>query len=228
MATLKDPAFIIKTMHDKKIRFYRVYDADKKQIDFYQESDGTVEEAAAKMEETLSQLDGLVHIMLSLKSDKEKGEGAQLRNTNLNYSIVLGRSENAGKSVGIVGHTSADLQSAIEAAVEKAREKWELEERLKKLEAELAEAKEGNPMINQAIGALLPILAQGLGPVPPAAALAGFSETEQADRQQRLTLAIRTLAKHDQQYLEHLEKIAEIAEHKPLVYAAAIGKLKAY
>lgn len=231
MATIKTPDHIYKTMMQKGIRFYRVYDAEKRQIDFNNDPDSTPEGAAAALKETLDQLEGLVKIVLSEKSTAEKGQGGAVKNSDLHFDIVLGKAS----AVGAISGTGGDISALIAAGIAKEREKWETEEKIKRLEAELKEAKEGNPYIEQIIGGLaqiLPALTQAPAPVagqpgqgvPPARALAGVED----DRQARLTQAIRTLARIDKNYLEHLELLANLAENNTSIYWVAVNKLKSF
>ncbi len=218
-------------MHDKGIKFYRVYDAEKRQIDFHQDPESTTEEAAARLEEFLNQVEGLVHITLSLKTDKEKGEGATGKNTNLYYTLYLGGTT-PGKAMSGTSTpqmTRGEIAAIIAEEVAKARQEWEKDQKIADLENQLKEAKEGDPMLNQMVTGFMGMLSQsGMmeGAVPATTALAGTADA--AERQTRLTSAIRTLAKNDGNYLEHLEKVAELSEKKPLVYAGAIAKLMKY
>jgi hypothetical protein len=224
MAQLKDPQYIISTMHQKGMKYYRVYDSAGKQLDFLMEPDLTVEEAAAKLQNTLNNLEGLITVKLSQKTNAEKGEGAA-KGSDLHFTVMLGGGSGANAVQGIGSMNSGDLKALIQEAVAAERQNWEKDERIKRLELELAEAREVNPIAEQILGALPGLFASASG-APAAQALAGVGDEEQAHRQQRLTLAIRKLARHDKQYLEHLEMLGTLAETSPLVFTGAIKKLE--
>ena len=76
MAYLKDKEMIFHKMQTNKLAFYKVLDSDGKTIlDRQDDDDCTVNEAENRLRDTLENLTGLITVVLSEKTSKQKAAG---------------------------------------------------------------------------------------------------------------------------------------------------------
>ena len=111
MSFIKDYKLIGQKMHEKKIRFYQVFDGDKSTIiDESSDDEGlTVEDAVNDLMETLSNLTGLVYVVIRRDDAPAKRRLTENKSTQsgdlykgiYRYSVKIGsESEGGGHSFG--------------------------------------------------------------------------------------------------------------------------------
>lgn len=111
MSHIKNPEVIFEQMRRKKIRLYQVFDTDKKSVlDEVDLSDNlTVEESINQLQETLSNVDGIVYIVIRLDdvARKRTSESAESSSKIDNYKGVfkytLKVGENTDGKQGFIG-----------------------------------------------------------------------------------------------------------------------------
>lgn len=238
MAYIKDKEFIFTKMHSNRLSYYKVLDSDGKTILDQQDDDEvSVDEAVNLLRDTLENISGLITVVLSEKSTRAKAAGGKIG--DIRYTIKITDSD----IKGIAGHEEVrndTLRSAIaaqyEAQMETLREKHKNEIALMKLQADhdrkfselnekIKELKEGD-MTEK----VLPYLAGIFGNVVPGAPINGIPQEPHLngpgdDFKMRLTSAINRIIKVDSNFVDNLEKLADLAESKPFVYKIAIEKL---
>lgn len=239
MAYIKDKEFIFNKMHSNKLAYYKVLDSDGKTILDQQDDDEvSVDEAANLLRDTLENISGLITVVLSEKSQRAKAAGGKIG--DIRYTIKITDTD----AKGLSGHEEVrndTLRAAIaaqyEAKMETLIEKHKNEIALMKIQAEhdrkfnelnekLKELKEGD-MTEK----VLPYLAGIFGNVVPGApAINGIPQEPHlngpADENKvRLMNAINRLIKLDRNFIDNLEKLADLAEKSPMTYSLAISKL---
>lgn len=226
MAYLKDKELIFQKMAVNKLPYYRVLDSDGKTIlDAQDDEDCTVDEAVHRLRDTLEQLTGLITVVLSAKTTKQKGAGGNTQG-DLRFSIKL-TDENAKGVSGMADMREDVLRAAIareyEAKMDALRKEFEHKEEMRKLQDQINELKNGDSLEKY-----MPMIAGLLG--NQGAPIAGFPEqphiTGPADYKERLVSAINRIQKVDNQFIDNLERLADLAEKSPMVYKIAIDKLK--
>ena len=218
---------IFSKMAVNKMPFYKVLDSDGKTIlDQNDDEDTTVDEAANRLRDTLENLTGLITVVLSDYSGKQKGAGGN-KATNIRFSIKL----TDGDIRGINGNSELredTLRNAIsreyEAKFEALKEKFEHEKAMAKMQAQIDEMKNGNDL-DKYLPVITGLLSQQSG------ALAGMPEqphiTGTGDSpKERLLSAINRIIKVDSNFVENIERLADLAENNPMIYKIAIDKLK--
>jgi hypothetical protein len=237
MAFITDKDFIYNKMRTNNLAFYKVLDSDGKTLlDQQDDPDITAEEAAVRLSETLDKLNGLVNIVLSAKSGKEKNQGGAIKGDikltiKLSDGSISGHDLRRDEITAIKARESEAVISALkdkhESEIKALHEKYKREAEMKELRDQIKELKDGNNMDKY-----LPMIA-GLFGVQPGA-VAGFPEqqephitgTDDVSPKERLAGAINRILKVDRNFIEHIELLANLAENNSLIYFGAIQKLK--
>ncbi len=236
-------------MHANRLAYYKVLDSDGKTIlDIQDDNEVSVDEAVNRLRDTLENLTGLITVVLSDKPKKDKGAGGAINDLKITIKLT-----EDGSSKGITGHEMGNdiirnsIAKEYEAKMETLQEKHKNEvERLKMehanekkfadLHEKIKELKDGDyldkvlPMISGIFGA--PPVAPGINGIPPGGETVEMPQhphiTGPADPngKARMVNAINRLLKVDQNFIEHLELLANLSESNPMVYQIAIQKLK--
>lgn len=229
MATVKNIDFILNKMLIDKMPYYKVLDSDGKMVlDENQDPDMGYDAASRSLRDTLENLKGLVHVALNNKTGKELSGGGAVR--GMRFTVKL----DEPSFINGTPQSSTDVESIreaikaeYEAKFEAFKKEVELSKRIEKLEEQLKEKEDSSGFNEMA----MQMIAGMFGPQMPGTPLNGQPNINGLDGRtntERINEAIRTLWRNDKNFVEHIEKLAEIAEKKPMVYAIAIDKLKEY
>ena len=226
MAYLKDKEMIFHKMQTNKLAFYKVLDSDGKTIlDRQDDDDCTVTEAENRLRDTLENLTGLITVVLSEKTSKQKAAGGNTTG-DLRFSIKLtdGTSSSiTGVNDGAIEKLREAMQREFDAKLLAIKKEHEAELRIKKLEDQILELKNGNSL-DQYLPMIAGLFSPGSAPV-----IAGFPNephiTGPDDFKTRLITAVNRLTKVDKNFVSNLEALADLAEKSPITYNLAISKL---
>ena len=228
MAYTVDREIIFNKMVVNKMPFYKVLDSDGKTVmDIQDDEDVTVEEAQARLRDTLEALRGLITVVLSDYSGRQKGAGGN-KATNVRYTIKLTDDESRS---AINGPGALQREDTIRAAIEREyqakydalKEKYEHKLAMQKMQDQIDKLNSGDQLEKY-----LPIIAGIFGNTPGAVAgIPGEPHiTGPGQAKERLAAAINRILKVDPDFVSNLERLADLAEKNPTVYKMAIEQLK--
>jgi hypothetical protein len=239
MAYIKDKDFIFTKMHSNRLSYYKVLDSDGKTILDQQDDDEvSVDEAVNLLRDTLENISGLITIVLSEKSTRAKAAGGKIG--DIRYTIKI-----TDDTKGINGHEevrndtlrhaiAAQYEAKMETLVEKHKNEIALmkiqadhDRKFNELNEKIKELKEGDmtekvmPYLAGIFGNMVPGAGAAINGIPQEPHLNGPGD----DFKLRLTSAINRIIKVDSNFVDNLEKLADLAESKPFIYKVAIEKL---
>ncbi len=245
MALIKDISLILAKMRNDKLQFYRVMDSDgKTKIDENDDPNTGLDAAIDSLENTLNACDGLVHVIISAKSTKDKAAGGDTR--QFKYAIKLGTGTVSG--IGAVGPAGNQWQMMMDLMNQNFKlqtdamlQKFEDQKRYEDLQRKLGEIGEGNPYIEFAMKKLDRMFPDGAPAAQPTVtrqpAIHGVPAEEKKpeplkkiemteEQTKQLNYAIHCLLEADPNLIEHLTMLAKMAKEDPDIYELAIKKLK--
>lgn len=218
---------IFHKMQTNKLAFYKVLDSDGKTVlDRQDDEDCTVNEAENRLRDTLENLTGLITVVLSEKTSKQKGAGGNTTG-DLRFSIKLTDGPGQNSINGIndlsIERMREAMQKEFDLKLLAIKKEHEAEIRIKKLEDQISELKNGNSL-DQYLPMIAGLFSPGAAPV-----INGFPNephiTGPDDFKTRLIGAVNRLTKVDKNFVENLEALADLAEKSPITYNLAISKL---
>jgi tRNA U38,U39,U40 pseudouridine synthase TruA len=241
MARLTSPNFIIEKMKLHGFRFYRIFDNDGKTvIDEQNNPEVDLETACNRLESTLHHLDGLVKVRISDKSTTDKAAGGASQ--NLNFDLQLGSDRASGTQNNQqamnfqqgIGAIAQSLEEKFNAKLEALQREYEhkqelkmLQEKIETLQSALAEKDPLQEFGMQALQQYGPAILGSMFNTP--AGIAGHPPTAQPvtieDIDTRAEKAILRLLAVDPGFIDHLEKLATMAETNRVMYDMAVSLL---
>lgn len=233
MAFITDPNYIIEKMVADKLPYYQVIDTDGKTvIDDNENPEVDVHQAAKRLQDLFERISGTFTIVLSSKTKAEKGAGGNARNLRLTTKIGNNYNNSSVNGIGAVNNSVniAEIEARLEAKYEeKLAAKMKEIELLRRIE-KLEEEKNEPDMLEKYapyIQGLFGLMNQAPGvPLNGSPNINGPGETNPIFA--RINAAVKILYNNDKNFVENLEKLADIAQNKPFVYSMAISKLKEY
>jgi hypothetical protein len=232
MAFITDPNYIIEKMVADKLPYYQVIDTDGRTvIDENENPEVDVHQASKRLMDLFERISGTFSIVLSSKTKQEKGAGGPQRNLRLTTKIGNSYNNNSVNGIGAVSNTPKieDIEARLEAKYKeqfdaKMRE-IELLRRIEKLEEE-KNAPDDIEKYAPIIQAIAGIFGNGAVPLNGSPNINGPGEVNPVFS--RINAAVKILYSNDKNFVENLEKLAQIAQNKPFIYSMAISKLKEY
>lgn len=232
MAFITDPNYIIEKMVADKLPYYQVIDTDGKTvIDDNENPEVDVHQAAKRLQDLFERISGTFTIVLSSKTKAEKGAGGNARNLRLTTKIGSNYNNSSVNGIGAVNNSVniAEIEARLEAKYEEKlaakMKEIELLRRIEKLEEE-KNAPDDLEKYAPYIQAIAGIFSGGAVPLNGSPNINGPGETNPIFA--RINAAVKILYNNDKNFVENLEKLADIAQNKPFVYSMAISKLKEY
>lgn len=227
MAFVKNYELILEKVQKENLPFYQILDNDGKTIiDENNDPDVSAHEAVKKMQDIFDNITGTVIIKLCSRSKEDKAKGGPARNITLTTKIPDTSNNSNIQGIGSVSPNIAEIEAKLEEKYNQKLDAYKREQDLlKRIEKLEAEKNEGSD-----VDKYLPLIAGILGnqmPVP----LAGNDPNINGpgnEVHERINNAIKILYKNDKNFVSNLEKLAQISQNNPLVYAVAIEKLKEY
>jgi hypothetical protein len=232
MAFITDPNYIIEKMVADKLPYYQVIDTDGRTvIDENENPEVDVHQASKRLMDLFERISGTFSIVLSSKTKQEKGAGGPQRNLRLTTKIGNSYNNNSVNGIGAVSNTPKieDIEARLEAKYKeqfdaKMRE-IELLRRIEKLEEE-KNAPDDIEKYAPIIQAIAGIFGGGAVPLNGSPNINGPGDVNPVFS--RINAAVKILYSNDKNFVENLEKLAQIAQNKPFIYSMAISKLKEY
>lgn len=231
MATVK-VEHIFKMMRDKELPYWRLTDnTGTRMMIAENDTEENVETGITMMEEALDNIeDNVVCVMLSNKTKKQKAGGGRGYH-QFEFKINLGRAQTgfSGGNNGMMAmmfqlmEKNSDLLRKIEIAAK--------EKEFDVIRQELKELKEGSNT-DKLITHLLPHLDKLLGVQTESHGIAATGEEDETvdekivEKQKKVRIAIKRLAKIDADLPDTLTMLAEFAEKKPDKYKSFIPMLQ--
>jgi hypothetical protein len=229
--------YVIEQIKVKKLPYFIVKDGNS--IIDVQDDDITPDEAADALTNTLDALDdGIVTVLLSDKSSVDKSRGGRLQNMVYKVRVgnILAGQGNRGGIQNISNYSELTRYQDRIRELELLLAKKDHEFELYKLREEFKGSKDksvfDHPMAQAAITGLLNawqksgvVTTNGTPPIN------GHDEVQSekrlsADDKQKLKSAIMRLSALDDNLIEHLMLLADMAENKPETYKMAVNMLK--
>lgn len=233
MAFITDPNYIIEKMVAEKFPYFQVLDTDGKTV--ISENDDPevdVHQAAKRLMDLFERISGTFTVVLSSKTKQEKGAGGNPRNLRLTTKIGNSYNNSGVNGIGVVNNSAniAEIEARLEAKYKeqfdaKMRE-IELLRRIEKLEEE-KNAPDDLEKYAPVIQAIAGMFGNGGGiPLNGSPNINGPGEVNPVFS--RINAAVKILYNNDKNFVENLEKLADIAKNRPFIYSMAISKLKEY
>ena len=227
MAFVKNYELILEKVQKENLPFYQILDNDGKTIiDENNDPDVSAHEAVKKMQDIFDNITGTVIIKLCSRSKEDKAKGGPARNITLTTKIPDTSNNSNIQGIGAVSPNIAEIEARIEEKYNQKLEAYKREQdllrRIEKLEAEKNEGSD--------LEKYMPLIAGIFGNQMPTP-LAGNDPNINGpgnEVHERINNAIKILYKNDKNFVSNLEKLAQISQNNPLVYAVAIEKLKEY
>jgi len=232
MAYITDPNWIIEKMIAEKLPYYQIIDSDGKTV--IDENDNTevdVHQASKRLIDLFDRISGPITVKLSEKTKKEKGAGGNPRNLTFNTKIGNNNNNTGVSGIGAVNNFAniADIEARLEAKynekLEATLREIELKRRIEKLEEE-KNAPDDIEKYAPIIQAIAGMFGNGAVPLNGSPNINGPGEVNPVFS--RINAAVKILYNNDKNFVENLEKLAQIAQNKPFIYSMAISKLKEY
>jgi hypothetical protein len=232
MAFITDPNYIIEKMVADKLPYYQVIDTDGKTvIDENENPEVDVHQASKRLMDLFERISGTFTIVLSSKTKQEKGAGGPQRNLRLTTKIGNSYNNNSVNGIGAVSNTPKieDIEARLEAKYKEQFEakmrEIELLRRIEKLEEE-KNAPDDIEKYAPIIQAIAGMFGNGAVPLNGSPNINGPGEVNPVFS--RINAAVKILYSNDKNFVENLEKLADIAKNRPFIYSMAISKLKEY
>lgn len=241
MAFIKDISPVIAKMKAERLLFYKVFDTDGKTLIDCNEDPGVgMDTAISSLEAIVGSLEGTIHILISGKSSKEKGEGSPGKN----YKFTL---KCGSPNSGAIGHTGFNqmetimglMQQNFNTQLQMFTQKFEDQKKYEDLKRAISDQDPNDHYIQFAMKKL-----DRMFPDPPqnnqrpVASINGtgsesdkkpFKKVEMTeDEKNKLNLAVHVLLEEDPKFIEHLTMLAELAKKDKDIYEMAIAKLKKF
>jgi hypothetical protein len=232
MAFVKDHTFIIDKMQAEKLPFYQVLDNDGKTIiDENDDKETGVDEASRRLLDLFDRIRGTFTVKLSNKTKADKATGGAVRNLTLVTKINETTPATPVQGIGAINSNAiAEIEAKLEEKYAQKFESFKREQDLLRRIEKLEEEKQEPDMLEKYapyIQGLFGLINQAPGvPLNGSPNINGPAESNPIHS--RINAAIKILYANDKNFVNNLEKLADIAQNKPLVYAIAIEKLKEY
>jgi len=248
MSAAVTPEFVYKVMQSRERNLFKVKDGNNTLLE-QDDSTVSVDMAITELEDLLNNLSGNM-VVIELRDPKNTGQGGS-RGSTLIYKVKLSQQSapmagmhgmgGYGNNYPQQGLNWADMyiQKAEELAEAKRNlQAQELNYQLKELKTELAGEKGGmrNSAIELIAGKVFEMMATGQ-PVARAG-IAGTDDntpgqmtnekTNEAGKEQtrRVMAAIKLFRSIDENWLEHLELLANYAAQNPVMYKSVLNTIK--
>lgn len=242
MAIVRNKEVILDKMGKDGISNWTVFDSDKKTI--IDEADGEdldIAESIDKLSSLLDNLDGMIHVVLRTTSKKVRGAGGNVHGT-YQYTLRLGSAVSgvSGHMGALGGGSIAQLLEVMalkhQAEMQALRNEFLFNNKINELERKLKD-KTNDDGVSDYLKYIMNVIEKGNQPVKQPIqtvpvnkpmALAGTDEpTEEAQelKKQKLTESLQRLLKADPDFINVLEKIADLAENNPTKYNMAKSML---
>jgi hypothetical protein len=232
MAFITDPNYIIEKMVADKLPYYQVIDTDGRTvIDENENPEVDVHQASKRLMDLFERISGTFTIVLSSKTKQEKGAGGPQRNLRLTTKIGNSYNNNSVNGIGAVNNTQniADIEARLESKYKEQFEakmrEIELLRRIEKLEEE-KNAPDDIEKYAPIIQAIAGMFGNGAVPLNGSPNINGPGDVNPVFS--RINAAVKILYSNDKNFVENLEKLADIAKNRPFIYSMAISKLKEY
>lgn len=215
------PDFVLETMRSNDLRFFKVFGSDGKSLIVHQTDNSfTLDEAVAYMERTFNNVTGTVHVSLQPRAKMNTGGDNRLLKFIVDTrDLDTGANESGGYDTTTIGA----IEERFNARLDAIEQKYKYESEIKDLKRQLEETKQGNPMVEKVLGAVLPMLQ----PRPQAVAGVSGDDTDKVDDTRvRVSHAVQRLMAVDQDFVSNLEALADLAEQNTAMYNLAITNLK--
>ena len=216
------PDFVLDIMRTNDLRFFKVMGSDGKSLIVHQIDDSyTIDQAVEYLERTFERVTGTLYVTLNPRAKMGAGGDSRI----LKFMVDtrdLETAETGADTTGMVSGIGA-IEEKFNARIEALEQKYFYESKIKELERELSEAKEGNPMIDKVLSGLMPLLAQ------QPQAVAGTSGEDDGDVDStriRISQAVQRIMAIDPKFVDNIEALADLAENNTAMYNMAIGQLK--
>jgi hypothetical protein len=232
MAFIKDPTYITDKMQSDKLQFYQILDNDGKTIiDENDDKEIGVDEATKRVSDIFERIRGTFIVKLSNKNKSEKATGGSIRNLTFTTKINENGTTTPVQGIGAINsNTIAEIEAKLEEKYAQKFESFKREQDLLRRIEKLEEEKQEPDMLEKYapyIQGLFGLINQAPGvPLNGSPNINGPAESNPIHS--RINAAIKILYANDKNFVNNLEKLADIAQNKPLVYAIAIEKLKEY
>jgi hypothetical protein len=223
---------VLQVMQSKQISYFRIFDATGKNLCYQQDDEETTPaEAYNELSDVLKNLEsGIVTIVLSEKSFKEKGAGNP-KGGNYNFRVRVGNN----LTTSINGVINEDIRSLMNENAELKlklmlqEQEHKNAENQRKLEEKIEGLKNEDPLEKYA-PFLQPILMKifSSGEIPTTAAINGTPVDNQTatDKKTIITQAVNRLLKIDPDFAVNITLLADFGEKNPEKYKSFIPMLK--
>lgn len=219
---------VLQVMQQKQIAYFKVFDATGKNLCYLQDDEEvTPQEAYNELADVLKNCEsGIVTIVLSEKSFKEKGAGNP-KGGNYNFRVRVG----SNLTPSINGVMNEDLRNLMNENAELKlklmlqEQEHKNAENQRKLEEKIEGLKNEDPLEKYA-PFLQPILLKLFagGEIPPTATISGTDQP--TDKKTIITQAVNRLMKIDPDFPTNLTLLADFGEKNPEKYKSFIPMLK--
>jgi len=224
-------------MRDHEVKYWKIKDSDNRSVlGEFKDPESTLEQSIDMLENSIIEIQGKwINLELRSKSAKERGAGGDIRTNNYDLKVLLdskgginGPGAQQNSNDGLIKTLMAEIQNM---RVDMLRQQHSFE--TASLKAELAELKEGNPMMDQVIAGLAKVFVPGaqapgneipLQPASPVQQVQHLAGVEEGKN--RIQSALRTLASIDSNLKETLEALARFAKKNPDQYHSYVQMLK--
>lgn len=225
MSTLVTTEYAIRLMREHELKYWKLRDADGKSVIGEQKSeDVSLDSSINRLEDTLNELSGR-YVLLELRnrSAKERGSGGDLKSGIFDLRVKLEGVSGIGSTAANSPAMPTQLFDRI-ASLEKQLIEERYQNKMERLQDQINELKEGNPMLSQVIGTLSNVFAGQMRPNEAAPTAPALGNPEK--KPNRIQSAITRLAKVDRDPIGTLEALATFAERNPDQYNSYLTMLK--
>jgi len=219
MAYTKNIKFVTTAMERKGWKHFRVDGADGKTVYVQDDPEARLQDNVAMLEDVINQHTGLLHIKIYERSGRVKGNTGSTKNY-LNF--IIDTNDRHPAMAGIQGpvQPATDYEALLKAQEDRLRAEFKKDMEILDLKRQLKESRE-----ESSLDKYLPTIMGLFGQQPVPVAGHADDTPEINTPKQRLNAAVQRLLAVDNNLIEHLEQLADLAENKPEVYKMAITQL---
>lgn len=222
---------VLQVMQQKQICFFKVLDATGKNLSYIQDDEEiTPAEAYNELSDYLKNLEsGIVTIVLSERSFKDKNKGGDIKTNNYQFKVRVGNNLNTPAAVSGLNEDYKELLKQnfeLQNKIMLLEHQQKTDEITRKLEEKI-EGLKNEDVLEKYAPLLTGLFSKFMTPAAEAApAINGIDENQQTTKKEIITKAINRLLKVDKDLSENLTLLADFAEKNPDKYKSFIPMLK--
>jgi hypothetical protein len=249
MAVLNDHEVIYSTMRTSKCPYYKVFQQDKP-LEVYgtnaYEPEPNIEQAINEIKTVLASLSGKVTVLIS--QEKTEGKGGNRIGGYFKWNLQLGPETyhsapaTPGKTYQNYSNNNMELIMGLmnqvnQKEIENIKLRFDFESRFKELSDKINGGDGiGSVEKNKLFDRALNLAEKLLTPANEKVQIAGTNTSQQPtnkikmielteDQKKKLNACIHVLMTNDPNFLQNLEKLANLSADKPMVYQMAVQQL---